>query len=119
MGTDRCGSIPGAASPSPPCSRLAALARLAVSSRVAVPGPVRHLQERLLVVVLVVRSARIFRWRKSHLSGDCHLSLKANGVCFYEGGNMAGLIILLLILWIIGGIAGLLIKGLLWLFWAW
>ena len=32
---------------------------------------------------------------------------------------MAGLIILLLILWIIGGIAGLLIKGLLWLFWAW
>jgi hypothetical protein len=85
---------------------------------VAVPGPVRHLQERLLVVVPVVRSARIFRWRRSHLSGDCHLSLKANGVCFYEGGNMAGLIILLLILWIIGGIAGLLIKGLLWLFWA-
>ena len=31
---------------------------------------------------------------------------------------MVGLVILLLILWIIGGIAGLLIKGLLWLFWA-
>ena len=37
---------------------------------------------------------------------------------FMKEGIMVGLVILLLILWIIGGIAGLLIKGLLWLFWA-
>lgn len=30
---------------------------------------------------------------------------------------MVGFIIVLLILWIIGGIAGLLLKGLVWLFW--
>lgn len=31
---------------------------------------------------------------------------------------MVGIIILLLVLWIVGGVIGLVVKGLVWLFWA-
>ena len=31
---------------------------------------------------------------------------------------MVGIIVLLLVLWIIGGVIGLVVKGLVWLFWA-
>ncbi|MFT9392850.1 MAG: hypothetical protein ABF581_04450 [Bifidobacterium sp.] len=51
--------------------------------------------------------------KDSHASGRCEcLAYDLRGVV-----EMLGLVLVLLVLWIIGGIAGLLLKGVLWLFW--